>query len=118
MTAGKPACSRIVADADFAANFASQDQDRYLAMVGLMGQVLFDRDTATGPEPQELMSLKVPAVIIPGADEAHATSVARYLQECLDGCRYHDVPIDEQTPDRVRQWIFEFLESHAPVAAA
>ncbi len=112
-----PWASTIVADPDFAANFASQDQDRYLAIVGLMGQMLFDRDTATGPEPQELMALKVPAVIIPGADAAHTTSAARYLQECLEGSVYHDVPVEEQTPDRVRQWIIEFLESHAAVAA-
>ena len=112
-----PWASTIVGDPDFAADFAGQDQDRYLAMVGLMGQMLFDRDTATGPEPQELMALKVPAVIIPGADAAHATSAARYLQECLESSKYHDVPVDEQTPDRVRQWIIEFLESHATVAA-
>ncbi|MCH8297149.1 MAG: alpha/beta hydrolase [Chloroflexi bacterium] len=112
-----PWASTIVADPDFAADFAGQDQDRYLAMVSLMGQMLFDRDTATGPEPQELMALKVPAVIIPGADAAHATSAARYLQECLDGSQYHDVPVEEQTPDRVRQWIIEFLESQATVAA-
>ncbi len=112
-----PWASTIVSDPDFAANFISQDQDRYLAMVGLMGQMLFDRDTATGPEPQELMALKVPAVIIPGADAAHATSAARYLQECLEGSVYHDVPVEDQTPDRVRQWIIEFMEAHAPVAA-
>ncbi len=111
-----PWASTIVADPDFAANFANQDQDRYLAMVGLMGQMLFDRETATRPEPQELMALKVPAVIIPGADAAHSTSAARYLQECLDGSQYHDVSVEEQKPDRVRQWIIEFLESHAPVA--
>ena len=52
-----PWASTIVGDPDFAADFAGQDQDRYLAMVGLMGQMLFDRDTATGPEPQELMAL-------------------------------------------------------------
>ena len=107
----------IVSDPDFAADFANQDIDRYLAMVGLMGQMLFDRDTATGPEPQELMALKLPALIIPGADAAHATSAARYLQECLAGSVYHDVPVEEQSPDRVRQWIIEFLESHANVAA-
>ena len=112
-----PWASTILSDPDFAANFASQDQDRYLAMVGLMGQMLFDRDTATGPEPQELLALKVPVVIIPGADAAHATSAARYLQECLEGSLYHDVPVDEQTPDRVRQWIIEFIESHVTVAA-
>ena len=75
------------------------------------------RDTATGPEPQELMALKVPAVIIPGADAAHATSAARYLQECLVNSQYHDVAVEEQTPDQVRRWIIEFLESHVTVAA-
>ena len=112
-----PWASTIVADEGFAASFATQNQERYLAMVALMGQTLFDRDTATGPEPLELLALRVPSVIIPGADAAHATSAARYLQECLEGSTYHDVPVEEQTADRVRQWIIEFMESHIPVAA-
>ena len=116
-TGSGPWASTIVSDPDFAANFAIQDQDRYLAVVGLMGQMLFDRDTTTGPEPQELMALKVPAVIIPCADASHATSAARYLQEYLVGSVYHDVPVDEQTPDRVRQWIIEFIETNASVTA-
>ena len=82
-----------------------------------MGQSLFDRDTATGPDPVELMALHAPTVIIPGADAAHATSAARYLQECLEGSVYHDVPVERQTPDAVRQWIIEFLESNAVVEA-
>ena len=55
-------------------------------------------------------------MIIPGADAAHATSAARYLQECLEGSVYHDVPVEQQTPDTVRQWIIEFMESNAVVA--
>ena len=106
-----PWASAIVADD----KFAGQEPDRYLALVGLMDQTLFDRDTATAPEPEELMALKVPSVIIPGADPAHATSAARYLQECLDGSVYHDLPPSEQTPERVRQWISEFLAAHSPV---
>ena len=110
-----PWASTIVADSDFASTFARQDTGRYLAMVSLMGQTLFDRDTATGPMPEELMALKVPSVIIPGADAAHATSAARYLQECLDQSVYHDVPASEQTPYKVRTWIMEFLASHAEI---
>ncbi len=110
-----PWASTIVADPAFAESFAAQNLNRYLAMVALMGQALFDRDTATGPEPEELLALRVPSVIIPGADAAHATSAARYLQECLEGSVYHDVPVEEQTPERVRQWIIEFLESHSEV---
>jgi len=51
----------------------------------------------------------------PGAGAAHAT---RYLQECLDGSVYHDVPASEQSPDDVRQWILQFLGSNAPAATA
>ena len=65
------------------------------------------------------MALKTPAVIIPGTDDAHATSAARYLQECLMDPVYHDVhpseQTPEQTPDKVRQWIIESLETHAAV---
>ena len=112
-----PWASTICADESFADSFAGQDAARYLAMVALMGQTLFDRDTATGPEPIELMALRVPTVIIPGADASHATSAARYLQECLEGSVYHDVPLEQQTPDAVRQWIIEFMESNAVVEA-
>ena len=113
-----PWASTICTDESFADDFASQDGARYLAMVALMGQALFDRDTATGPEPIELMALRVPSVIIPGADASHATSAARYLQECLEGSVYRDVPLEQQTPDAVRQWIIEFIESNAEVEAA
>ena len=113
-----PWASTICTDESFADDFASQDGARYLALVALMGQALFDRDTATGPEPIELMALRVPSVIIPGADASHATSAARYLQECLDGSVYRDVPLEQQTPDAVRQWIIEFIESNAEVEAA
>ena len=113
-----PWASTISADDAFAASFSSLDLGRYLAIVALMGQTLFDRDTATGPDPIEMMALRVPSVIIPGADAAHATSAARYLQECLEGSLYHDVPAQDQTPDAVRQWIVEFIESNAFVQAA
>ena len=95
-----PWASTICADDAFATSFSSLDLGRYLAIVALMGQTLFDRDTATGPDPIELMALRVPSVIIPGADAAHATSAARYLQECLEGSLYH--AWQDQTPDAVR----------------
>ena len=113
-----PWASTICANQAFADSFAEQSSERYLAMVALMGQALFDRDTATGPDPVELLALRTPSVIIPGADAAHATSAARYLQECLEGSIYHDVPLQEQTPDAVRRWIIEFMESNSPVVAA
>ena len=105
--------STIAGDEAFAKGFAAQDPERYAALIKTMGPTLFDRDTAPGAEPEELMALKVPAVIIPGDDPAHATSAARYLKECLPHAEYHDYAPAEQTPERLCQWILSFLDSHA-----
>jgi hypothetical protein len=58
---------------------------------------LFDRDTAPGAEPEDLLRLDVPALIVPGKDESHATSAARYLEECLPNATYWDVAVVDQT---------------------
>src|SRR5258708_2751359 len=48
-----------------------------------MCRALFDRDTAPGAEPEDLMRLDIPALVVPGHDASHATPAARYLEECL-----------------------------------
>ena len=70
---------------------------------------LLDRDTAPGAEPEELMTLDIPTLIVPGADGAHATSAARYLQECIAGSEYWDVPPEAQTEDTAPPRILDFL---------
>ena len=42
-------------------------------------------------------TVATPALIVPGKDESHATSAARYLEECLSKSRYWDVPPERQT---------------------
>ncbi len=74
-----------------------------------MGSALFDRDTAPGAEPEDLLRLDIPAFIVPGHDESHATSAARYLEECLPKSEYWDVPVDDQTEARIAPRLLEFL---------
>ena len=74
-----------------------------------MRDALFDRDTAPGAEPEELMQVDIPALIVPGHDASHATSAARYLEECLPRAQYWDVPVEAQTEDATRARVFEFL---------
>ena len=110
--AAGPWASVIAHDGAFAEAFLSQDVDRYAAMVAVTQRNLFDRDTSPGAEPEELMALKIPSIVIPGHDPFHATSAARYLEECLPEVEYMDYPVPEQTPDRVREWILGFTASH------
>lgn len=110
---GGPWASVLRNDAAFAEVFIKQDVERYkLTVLGMM-RALADRDTAPGAESEELMRCDIPALIVPGQDAAHATSAARYLQECLPRAGYWDVPVAEQTADVTGPRLMEFLKHSA-----
>jgi len=75
-----------------------------------MMETLFDRDTAPGAEPVDLLRLDIPALIVPGRDKSHATSAARYLEECLPRAEYWDVPVANQTEETAPGRLLEFLD--------
>ena len=96
-------------DDAFAKEYATADPAAYGRMVTAMGRLLFDRDTVCGAEPEDLMALDTPALIVPGQDASHAPSAARYLQECLSRADYWDVPVAEQTADNAPARVIGFL---------
>lgn len=107
---GGPWASVIRHDKAFADAYAAQDAERYKLIVAGMGRALFDRDTAPGAEPEDLMRLDIPALIIPGRDASHATSAARYVEECLPRAEYWDIAVAEQTEENVPARMLEFLD--------
>ena len=106
---GGPWASVIRRDRAFADAYARLESERYLRIVTDMMNALIDRDTAPGAEPEALMKLDIPALIVPGRDESHATSAARYLEECLPRAQYWDVPVAGQTEEASAPRILEFL---------
>jgi len=108
-----PWASVIRRDAAFADDYARQDPDRYALVVSGMARQLFDRDTVPGPEPEDLMMLDIPALVVPGQDASHAPSAARYLQECLARVEYWDVAVVEQTEESAPPRIMAFLDAVA-----
>jgi pimeloyl-ACP methyl ester carboxylesterase len=111
---GGPWAAVIKRDAGFAHAYAALPVDAYLATVTGMGRTLFDRDTAPGAEPEDLMQLGIPALVVPGRDPSHATSAARYLEECLPAAQYWDVPPAEQTEANTPARILAFLAAADP----
>ena len=97
-------------DSEFAAQYAAMNVEDYKQIVASLPLALIDRDTAPGAEPEELMELDIPALIVPGKDKAHATSAARYLEECLPGSEYWDVLPAEQTEANAPAKIIDFLD--------
>jgi pimeloyl-ACP methyl ester carboxylesterase len=113
---GGPWASTIKRDDAFAAQYARLDADSYEMTVTRTMITLLDRDTAPGAEPGDLMKLAVPTYIVPGRDESHATSAARYLEECIPNAEYWDAPVAAQTEEASAPRLVEFLEK-ASVAA-
>ena len=113
---GGPWASVIRHDRTFAESYAKQDVERYQLIVAGMARALMDRDTAPGAEPEDLMRLDIPALIVPGRDPSHATSAARYLEECLPRSEYWDVPPAGQTEETAPARLLQFLESATAAA--
>jgi pimeloyl-ACP methyl ester carboxylesterase len=111
---GGPWVTMLRRDHSFAASYLRQDVDRYVQLVAGMARTLLDRDTVPGAEPEDMLRLDVPALIVPGRDAAHATSAARYLEECLPRAEYWDVPVEQQTEQNAPARLLEFLDSAWP----
>lgn len=98
-------------DAAFAEAFMVLDVERYKLALNATARALFDRDTAPGAEPEELLRLDVPTLVVPGRDASHATSAARYLEECIPGAEYWDAAPAEQTDATLPPRVLSFLAS-------
>ena len=107
---GGPWATVIHRDPAFAHAYVYQDAGQYKALVMAMMETLFDRDTAPGAEPEDLLRLEIPALIVPGRDTSHATSAARYLEECLPRSEYWDVSVANQTEEAAPRRLLEFLD--------
>ena len=107
---GGPWASVIKADADFAAHYAKQDVEAYKLIVIGWVRTMFDRDTAPGAEAEDMLRCQLPVLIVPGNDASHATSAARYLQECFPKSQYWDVPVSSQNEADTTERLLSFLD--------
>jgi pimeloyl-ACP methyl ester carboxylesterase len=107
---GGPWASVIRNDRAFAESYAKLNVGGYRQLVTEMRRALFDRDTSPGAEPEDLLKVEIPALIVPGRDATHATSAARYLEECLPKAEYWDALPDAQTEQSAPARLLEFLE--------
>ena len=110
---GGPWAQTIRNSPEFAAHYASLNQSDYAKLVKGMYRGLIDRDTSPGADPEDLMKIETASLIIPGNDDFHATSAARYLHECIPNSQYWDIPATEQNEDNVPNRIIQFLGQSA-----
>jgi hypothetical protein len=108
---GGPWASVIRTDAVFATSYANVEVGKYRLLVTQLVRNLFDRDTAPGAEPEDLMTLNIPTLIVPGRDASHATSAARYLEECIPNAAYWDAAPEAQTEQASADKLLNFLKA-------
>ena len=106
---GGPWASVIRGDPVFASTYVTHEANHYKSLVAGMRDRLFDRDTAPGASPEDLFRVDVPTLIVPGRDKTHATSAARYLEECLPRAEYWNVDVADQTETTAPARLLEFL---------
>jgi pimeloyl-ACP methyl ester carboxylesterase len=87
------------------------DRGAYVSATAATAEALFDRDTVPGAEPERLLALDLPALVVPGDDENHALSAAHYLHECLPRADFWDVLPAEQTAANAPARVVAFLQS-------
>lgn len=97
-------------DETFAQRFLTQNVEHYKLTVAATLRTLIDRDSVPGFEPEDLMQLDIPTLIIPGKDKAHAQSAARFIEECSARPDYWDIAPDEQTEANAPARILKFLK--------
>ena len=76
---------------------------------------LINCDTAPGASAEELIKLDIPTLIVPGKDIAHATSAAKYLEECLPLAQYWDIHPDLLSEANAPARLIEFLDESSVV---
>ncbi len=111
---GGPWASVIRNDRAFADAYVKLEVGKYRKLVADMCRTLFDRNTSPGAEPEDMLRSDIPALVIPGRDASHATSAARYLEECLPRSEYWDVPPDAQTEASAPARLLDFLDRATP----
>ena len=96
-------------DEAFREAFLRQKPDHYKLIVASIPRTLMDRDSVPGFEPEDLLRLSIPTLIVPGRDNAHALSAARFLEECSPNAEFWDIGPAEQTAETVPPRVLDFL---------
>lgn len=102
-----PWSSVIASDDSFARSFVRQDPDRYLEVVAQSRDNLFSDTMPSGVTSSQLMTMHIPAFVMPGDDALHATSSAHVLRELLPHAKLSRLMLRQQTAASIEHWVYE-----------
>lgn len=107
-----PWASQNATDPAFAAQFVKQDVARYLEICAQSRDALYGDTMPSGATGGELMTIKTPSLILPGADASHSTSSAWAMKELMPNAELWNVLPPHQNGVNVRAAILDFAGRH------
>jgi pimeloyl-ACP methyl ester carboxylesterase len=103
-----PWASVIAADPAFAADYVKHDLKRYLGILGQSRDTLFPDTMPSGATGAELMTIRIPALIMSGGDRSHTISASWALKELMPNAERWDVVPPDQNAANVLEQILKF----------
>jgi pimeloyl-ACP methyl ester carboxylesterase len=103
---------------EFAADLAKRDRADYLKICARSRDTIFNDTMPSGASGDELMKIKIPALIMSGADSRHTRSAAWALAELMPQSELWEVMPPHQTGENVLEQILRFRSRLEPAARA
>jgi pimeloyl-ACP methyl ester carboxylesterase len=104
---------------EFARELASHDVDSYLDACARSRDAIFNDTMPSGASGEELMRIRIPALIMSGADSRHTRSASWALKELMPQSELWEVLPPQQTGQNTLDEILRFksrLETSAQAA--
>lgn len=107
-----PWASQNACDPAFTAAYVKHDVSQYIALCEQSRDALYGDTMPSGATGEELLNIKTPALILPGADASHATSAAWAMKELMPNAEFWNVLPPHQNGGNVRAAILDFAAKH------
>jgi len=106
-----PWAAPLAHDEEFAQSYVKQDLETYLAIVAQSRDALLPDAMPSGPRPEELTRIDIPALIMSGKDDVHTVSSAWTMHELMPSSELWDVFPPDQTGVNTLAEILRFKQS-------
>ena len=104
-----PWTSQNASDPAFTAEYIKHDVEKYLEICAQSRDALYGDTMPSGATGDELIKIKTPALILPGADASHSTSSAWAMKELMPNAEFWNVLPPHQNGANVLACILDFV---------
>ncbi len=107
-----PWAAQNASDPAFTAAYVKLEVAKYLDLCAQSRDALYGDTMPSGASGEQLLNIKTPALILPGADASHSTSSAWALKELMPNAEFWNVLPPQQNGANVLAALLDFVGRH------